>query len=165
MQHQPLNVLVLCTGNSCRSVLGEALFNHLGAGRFKAFSAGSHPLGRINQNALATLARHGLPTEGYTSQSWDEFADAGIDIMISVCDSAAGEPCPAYLGSTLRGHWGLVDPGHVTGNPEVIEAAFEVAYKTMEKRIQHLLALPVEDMSREALTEALNSIGKITLES
>lgn len=163
MNQSPLNVLVVCTGNSCRSVLGEALFNHLGAGRFRAFSAGSHPIGRINANALATLARHGLPTEGYTSQSWDEFEDAQIDIMISVCDSAAGEACPVYLGSAIRGHWGLQDPAHVSGSPEVIEAAFEAAYATMKNRIQQLLALPVETLSRAELTEALNKIGTETV--
>lgn len=159
MTQKPLNILVLCTGNSCRSVLGEALFNHLAAGRFKAYSAGSHPLGRINTGALATLARHGLPTEGYISQSWDEFEDKQIDIMISVCDSAAGETCPVYLGAAIRGHWGVSDPGHVEGSTEVIEAAFEATYATLEKRIQHLLALPVETLSKTELTAALNKIG------
>lgn len=160
---RPLNVLVLCTGNSCRSVLGEALFNHLGAGRFRAFSAGSHPVGRINANALATLARHGLPTEGYRSQSWDEFEDADIDIMISVCDSAAGEACPVYLGKAVRGHWGLPDPAHVEGSAEEVEAAFEATYAALERRIHQLLALPVESLSRNELAEALNKIGAETL--
>jgi arsenate reductase (thioredoxin) len=158
-EQKPLHVLVLCTGNSCRSVLGEALFNHLGAGRLRASSAGSHPIGRINQNALATLDRHGLPTEGYISQSWDEFEDADIDIMISVCDSAAGEACPAYLGKAVRGHWGLADPAHVQGTPEEVEAAFEATYAAMEKRISQLLALPFENFSRQALADALNRIG------
>ena len=162
MATRPLNLLVLCTGNSCRSVLGEALFNHLSQGRFKAFSAGSHPLGRINPDALATLARHGLPTEGYVSQSWDEFEDADIDIMISVCDSAAGEACPAYLGKAVRGHWGLSDPGHVKGTEEEVIAAFEATYATLEKRIHQLLALPVESLSRQELSEALNKIGTET---
>jgi len=159
MSQKPLNILVLCTGNSCRSVLGEALFNHLSRGRFKAFSAGSHPIGRINAGALATLARHGLPTEGYRSQSWNEFEDADIDILISVCDSAAGEACPVYLGKATRGHWGLSDPGHVKGSPEEIEAAFEATYATLEKRIHQLLALPVETMDKAELAAALNKIG------
>jgi arsenate reductase len=159
MSQRPLNVLVLCTGNSCRSVLGEALFNHLAAGRFKAFSAGSHPIGRINANALATLARHGLPTEGYTSKSWDALEEAQIDIMISVCDSAAGEACPVYLGQAVRGHWGLPDPAHVEGSAEEIEAAFEATYAALEKRIHQLLALPVESLSRQELAAALNAIG------
>jgi arsenate reductase len=159
---RPLNILVLCTGNSCRSVLGEALINHLGGDRCRAFSAGSHPVGRINENALATLARHGLPTEGYRSQSWDEFEDARIDILISVCDSAAGETCPVYLGQAVRGHWGLPDPAHVTGSPEVIEAAFEATYAALERRIHKLLALPIETLSRAELAEALNRIGAET---
>jgi arsenate reductase len=156
---RPLNILVLCTGNSCRSVLGEALFNHLGAGRLKAFSAGSHPLGRVNANALATLARHGLPTTGYQSQSWDEFEGADIDILITVCDSAAGETCPAYLGSAIRGHWGLSDPAHVTGSPEAVEAAFEATYAALEQRVRALLALPFEALSRPELAAALARIG------
>ncbi|MGY6215795.1 arsenate reductase ArsC [Methylolobus aquaticus] len=160
MNTRPLNILVLCTGNSCRSVLGEALINHLSAGRFRAYSAGSHPVGRINTNALATLARHGLPTEGYTSKSWDDLGDTPIDIMISVCDSAAGETCPAYLGTAVRGHWGLPDPAHVTGSPDVVEAAFEETYAALEKRIGQLLALPVETMSRTDLAAALNRIGE-----
>ncbi len=159
MTQKPLNVLVLCTGNSCRSVLGEALFNHLGAGRFRAFSAGSHPVGRINENALATLKRHGLPTDGYWSKSWDALEDKQIDIMISVCDSAAGETCPVYLGTAIRGHWGLPDPAHVTGSPEAIEAAFEATYAALEKRIHQLLALPVETLSGPELSAALNHIG------
>lgn len=159
MNTKPINVLVLCTGNSCRSILGEALINHLGKGRFRAYSAGSRPVGKVNENALATLARHGLPTEGYSSQSWEEFEETPIDILITVCDSAAGEACPVYLGTAVRGHWGLPDPAHVTGSREVVEAAFEATYAALEKRIQKLLALPVETMSRQELTEALNRIG------
>jgi arsenate reductase len=156
------NVLILCTGNSCRSILGEALLNHLGGDRFRAFSAGSRPVGKINENALATLARHGLPTEGYRSQSWDEFENARIDILISVCDSAAGEACPVYLGTAVRGHWGLPDPAHVTGSPEAVEAAFEATYAALERRIHKLLALPLEALSRAELAEVLNRIGAET---
>lgn len=158
-----LNVLILCTGNSCRSVLGEALINHLGGDRFRAFSAGSHPTGKVNANALATLARHGLSTEGFSSQSWDEFDDKDIDIAITVCDSAAGEVCPVYLNNAVRAHWGLPDPAHVDGSAEVIEAAFEATYAALEKRIRQLLALPVETMSKPDLTGALNKIGAETL--
>ncbi len=157
-----LKVLILCTGNSCRSVLGEALINHLGGDRFQAFSAGSHPAGKVNANALATLARHGISTEGFSSQSWDEFDDKGIDIAITVCDNAAGEACPVYLNDVIRAHWGLPDPAHVTGSPEVIEEAFETTYAALEKRIHQLLALPVETMSKPELTEALNKIGAET---
>lgn len=159
VNQKPMNVLVLCTGNSCRSILGEALINHLGAGRLRAYSAGSHPVGKVNPNALAALARHGLPTEGYSSQSWDEFEDMPIDILITVCDSAAGESCPVYLGRAVKAHWGLPDPAHVQGSPEVIEAAFESTYTALEKRIQRLLALPIEKMSKSELGEALNRIG------
>jgi arsenate reductase len=158
----PLKVLVLCTGNSCRSVLGEALINHLGQGRFLAYSAGSHPVGKVNENALATLARHGLPTEGYRSQSWDKFEDAAIDILITVCASADGETCPVYLGSAVRGHWGLPDPAHVQGTPEEVEAAFEATYAALERRIHRLLDLPVETLSGPELADALNRIGRET---
>lgn len=154
-----LNVLVLCTGNSCRSVLGEALFNHLGKGRIQAYSAGSHPLGRININALATLARHGLPTEGYKSQSWDEFVDHRIDIAITVCDNAAGEVCPVYLNSAIRAHWGLPDPAHVEGTEAEVIAAFENTYSALEKRIKEMLALPLEDLTDNELKILLNDIG------
>jgi arsenate reductase len=144
-------------------VLGEALINHLGGDRFQAFSAGSHPTGKVNSNALATLARHGISTEGFSSQSWDEFEGKGINIAITVCDSAAGEVCPVYLNNVVRAHWGLPDPAHVTGSQEVIDAAFEATYAALEKRIHQLLALPVETMSRSELTEALNKIGLETV--
>ncbi|MBL6986315.1 MAG: arsenate reductase ArsC [Methylobacter sp.] len=154
-----LNVLILCTGNSCRSVLGEALINHLSGGRFRAFSAGSHPTGKVNPNALATLARHGIPTEGFTSQSWDEFDDKDIDIAITVCDSAAGEVCPVYLKHVIRAHWGLPDPAHVTGSTEQVEAAFEATYDALLARINKMLALPLEDMTKAEAEKALNDIG------
>jgi arsenate reductase (thioredoxin) len=154
-----LNILILCTGNSCRSVLGEALINHLAGDRFKAYSAGSHPTGKVNENALATLARNGLPTEGYTSQSWDEFADKKIDIAITVCDQAAGESCPVYLNSTIKAHWGLPDPAHVTGSEEEIIQAFQATYDALYARIRKMLALPIEDMSGAEITKALNLIG------
>jgi len=162
MTQPPLNILILCTGNSCRSILGEALINHLGGDRFRAFSAGSHPTGQVNANALATLARHDLPTDGYSSKSWDVFTEGQIDIMISVCDSAGSESCPVYLGKAVRGHWGLPDPAHVSGSPEIIEAAFEATYQALEKRIAQLLALPVESLSKQGLTAALNKIGTET---
>lgn len=160
MAASPLKVLVLCTSNSCRSVLGEALLNHLGAGRLTAFSAGSHPIGRINANALATLARHDLPTAGYQSQSWDAFEGEDIDLLISVCDAAAGEACPVYLGKAVRGHWGLPDPTHVKGTPETIITAFEATYTALEQRIRKLLDLPFETMSGPELAAAVNRIGE-----
>ncbi len=155
-----LNVLVLCTGNSCRSVMGEALLNHLGKGRITAFSAGSHPLGKINEGALATLRRHQLPDTGYKSQSWEEFFDQPIDIVITVCDNAAAETCPVYLNKAVRVHWGVSDPGHVEGSEEEKIAAFEETFAILKNRVEQMLALPLEDMTEQALTEKLNQIGK-----
>jgi arsenate reductase len=160
MSQKPYNVLVLCTGNSCRSVMGEALVNHLGAGRFKASSAGSNPIGRINAGALATLARHDLPTEGYTSKSWEALEGIDFDILIAVCDSAAGETCPVYLSSAIRTNWGVTDPGHVEGTPEEVIAAFEATFATLKHRITRLVELPIESMSREQLSEELDRIGQ-----
>ena len=157
-----LNVFVICTGNSCRSVMGEALFNHLGQGRIKAFSAGSHPIGSINTGALATLKRHGLPTEGYKSQSWEEFENQAMDIVITVCDNAAGETCPVYLTKAVRAHWGVSDPGHVEGTEAEKIAAFEQTFATLELRIKKMLELPLETMPREELATELNAIGKLT---
>ncbi len=153
------NVLVLCTGNSCRSVIGEALFNHLGVGRINAFSAGSFPVGKINPNALATLGNHGLPTEGFSSQSWDEFAEQTIDIVITVCDNAARETCPVYLNNAISAHWGLADPAHVTGTAEQIKAAFENTYAIMESRVKKMLALPLDDLTDAQLSKQLNDIA------
>lgn len=155
-------VFVICTGNSCRSVMGEALFNHFGQGRIKAFSAGSHPLGKINQDTLATLARHGLPTEGYTSQSWDDFADQPMDIVITVCDSAAGEVCPLYLTNAVRAHWGVPDPSHVNGTDTEKLDAFEHTFATLDLRIKKMLTLPLESLSPDVLARELNAIGQLT---
>lgn len=155
-----LNVLILCTGNSCRSILGEALINHLGGNRLRAFSAGSHPTGKINENALATLKRHGIAADGFSSQSWDEFNGKNIDIAITVCDQAAGEACPAFLNSTARAHWGLPDPAHVKGTEEQIKAAFESTYQALKQRINKMLALPIEQLSATELANELNEIGK-----
>ncbi len=156
-----INVFVICTGNSCRSVMGEALFNHLGHDRVKAYSAGSHPIGRINQGALATLTRHGLPTNGYQSQSWEDFENQQMDITITVCDSAAGETCPAYLTKSIQAHWGVSDPGHTEGTEEEKIAAFEETFRILKLRVMKMLALPLETMSTDALTVELNAIGKL----
>jgi len=156
-----VNILVLCTGNSCRSVLGEALLNHLGSGRVKAYSAGSKPIGRTNVNAVKVLAKHGVNTDGFTSQSWDDFDKHQIDIAITVCDNAANEQCPVYMESIVRGHWGLFDPAHLEGTEAEIDAAFEKAYAVTESRVKAFLALPFEEISPEKLTEELNKIGLI----
>ena len=157
-----LNVFVICTGNSCRSVMGEALVNHLGQGRLKAFSAGSNPIGRINTGALATLQRHNLPTKGYQSQSWEDFEDTPMDIVITVCDNAAGETCPVYLTKAVRAHWGVSDPGHVEGTDEEKIAAFEQTFATLKLRVAKMLELPLETMPAEKLRNELNVIGKLT---
>jgi arsenate reductase len=160
-------VLVLCTGNSARSILGEALFNHLGGGRFRAFSAGSQPAGRVNPVALETLARHGIPwpNGGHPrSKSWDEFAVPGappIDFIFTVCASAAGEACPVWPGHPATAHWGIADPAHVEPLAARREA-FETAYRLLRQRIEAFVKLPLETMSTAQVQVAA---GKIHAES
>ena len=155
------NVLVLCTGNSARSILGEALFNHLGQGRVRAFSAGSQPSGKVNPVAPETLGKHGVPLQAEVrSKSWDEFTVPGapkIDYIFTVCASAAGETCPIWPGHPTTAHWGIADPAHV----EPMEArreAFEVAYQALEKRIKAFLALDLEFMSTKDVATAAQLI-------
>jgi arsenate reductase len=140
-----VNVLFLCTGNSCRSLISEAVFNHLAPADWHAISAGSQPTGKLNERALALLASKGIPTEGYYSKSWDNLL-APPDIVVTVCASAAGETCPAYLGPVLRTHWGVDDPSHVVGTEEEINAAFETAYAILRARIEAFLALPLAEL-------------------
>lgn len=154
-----LNILVLCTGNSCRSIIGEAMLNHFGRGRIQACSAGSHPLGRLNAGAVALLQRHGISTEGLTSKSWNALENQPIDIAVTVCDNAAGETCPVYMNPIPKAHWGTVDPGHVKGSEEEVIAAFEDTYRRFEQRIEQLLALPIETLSAQELAAKLNEIG------
>lgn len=160
MKQAPFNVLVLCTGNSARSILGEALFNHLGGGRFKAYSAGSQPSGKVNPVALETLEKHGVPLPEARSKSWDEFAAPGapeIDFIFTVCASAAGEACPIWLGHPTTAHWGIADPAHV----EPMEArreAFEVAYRLLKQRIEAFVALPIETMTTAEVAQAAKRI-------
>ena len=155
-----MNVLFLCTGNSCRSILGEATFNHLAPPGWTAMSAGSQPTGQVHPRSLALLAREGIATEGYFSKSWDKLPSTP-DIVISVCGNAAGETCPAYLGPVMRTHWGVDDPAHVTGTEEVIEASFMQAYQTLRARIETLFALPLEELKgdRARLKSELDRIG------
>lgn len=157
-----MNVLFLCTGNSCRSLIGEALFNHLAPAGWRALSAGSQPTGKLNERALALLASKGISTEGYYSKSWDALP-ATPDIVVTVCASAAGETCPAYLGPVLRTHWGVEDPSHVVGSEQEIEAAFEQAYAILRARIEAFLALPLDALKgeRAAFKEALDRIGQL----
>lgn len=157
MTDTPRTVLFLCTGNSARSILAEALLNHMGAGRFRAFSAGSQPKGEPHPMALAVLRESGLPTEGLSSKSWSEFAAPGappIDLVITVCDNAAGESCPVWPGRPIAAHWGIEDPAAVEGEGQ--RAAFERALQFLRNRISLLLALPDEGI--DAL--ALKAIGK-----
>lgn len=144
MTDTPINVLVLCTGNSARSVLGEALINHLGGGRWKAYSAGSRPVGRVNPLSLDILAEKGLPTEGYRSKSWDEFAapDAPrMDLVITVCDNAAGEVCPIWPGHPSKIHMGFPDPADAKGSHEEQLAEFRKVYAMIEARVRRLIEL------------------------
>ncbi|MCB1918480.1 MAG: arsenate reductase ArsC [Candidatus Competibacteraceae bacterium] len=157
-----MNVLFLCTGNSCRSILGEATFNHLAPPGWKALSAGSHPTGQVHPRSLALLAREGISTEGYYSKSWDNLP-VTPDIVITVCASAAGETCPAYLGPALRTHWGVEDPAHVTGTDEAINAAFMHAYRVLRNRIEAFLALPLTELQndRARFKSELDRIGAL----
>ena len=161
-----VTVLFLCTGNSCRSVLSEATFNHLAPEGLKAISAGSQPAGQLHPRAVALLHRKGISTEGYFSKSWDGLP-VTPDIVVTVCSSAAGETCPAYLGPVVRTHWGVEDPGHVVGTEEEIEAAFEEAYTIIRARIEAFLALPLNALmtDKAKLKAALDPIGQITAQS
>ena len=135
-------VLFLCTGNSARSIMAEALLNRLGAGRFRAFSAGSQPKGAVHPQALAQLRREGMPTDGFRSKSWDEFAGpqaAPMDLVVTVCDRAAAESCPFWPGAPARAHWSVDDPAAVEGPPEAQARAFERAYRDLEQRIRTLV--------------------------
>ncbi len=157
------NVLVICTGNSCRSIIGEALFNHLGKGRVKAFSAGSHPKGKINPNAVATLENHGISTAGLCSKALDAISGRHIDIVINVCDQAAGEPCPVFLNKAIRVLWSLPDPAEATGTDEEIRDAFERTYNALETRINSMLELPLKVLSEHELIMELNKIGNMNI--
>ncbi|MDS4022286.1 MAG: arsenate reductase ArsC [Candidatus Competibacter sp.] len=157
-----MNVLFLCTGNSCRSILGEATFNHLAPSGWSAMSAGSHPTGQVHPRSLALLAREGISTEGYRSKSWDDLP-VTPDIAITVCASAAGETCPAYLGPVLRTHWGVDDPAHAAGTDAEIDAAFMQAYRTLRTRIEAFFALPLAELQndRARLKAELDRIGAL----
>lgn len=157
-----MNVLFLCTGNSCRSILAEATFNHLAPPGWKAMSAGSQPAGQVNPRSLALLARKGIAAEGYRSKSWDNLP-VTPDVVVTVCSGAAGETCPAYLGSVLRTHWGVDDPAHATGSDADIDAAFTGAYRVLRSRIEAFLALPLEDLrhDRARLKAELDRIGTL----
>lgn len=156
------SVLFLCTGNSCRSILAEATFNHLAPTGWHAVSAGSKPAGYVHPRSLALLAREGIASEGFHSKSWDALSVVP-DIVITVCASAAGETCPVYLGPVLRSHWGVDDPAHAIGNDAQIDAAFMTAYRILRHRIEAFLALPLNKLmsDRPRLKAEMDRIGTL----
>ncbi len=159
----PYNLLFLCTGNSARSIMGEALANQLGKGRFRAFSAGSQPRGEIHPMTLQVLQQAGLSTDSLRSKPWDEFAVPGaprMDLIITVCDKAAGESCPIWPGHPITAHWGVEDPATVTGTPEQVQRAFTNALLLLQHRIGLLLALKIEALDRLVLETRVREIGQ-----
>jgi protein-tyrosine-phosphatase len=163
MNDRPYHVLFLCTGNSARSILAEAILNDRGKGRFQAFSAGSHPKGAVHPLALALLERTGLPTQGLRSKAWDEFAQPGappLDFVFTVCDNAAGEVCPIWPGQPMTAHWGQPDPAAVEGTDLDKANAFREAFRTLGRRIDLFLSLPLATLDRLALGNKVREIGK-----
>jgi arsenate reductase len=160
---KPYNVLILCTGNSARSIIGEALFNTMGAGRFKAYSAGSHPTGRVNPFAIEQVRALRYPVENLRSKSWDEFAAPGapqLDFVITVCDNAAGETCPLWLGQPITAHWGFPDPAAVKGTDDERRAAFAQTLRQMRNRVQLFISLPLETLDSMAIEKKMRDLGK-----
>jgi arsenate reductase len=158
------NILFLCTGNTARSILAEGIMAALGGDRFSAHSAGSHPKGIVNPYAIRALEAGGFPVDGLRSKSWDEFARPGapvMDIVVTVCDNAAGEACPFWPGAPVSAHWGIADPAGVEGSESQKEAAFAKAFGEMRDRIEALLALPLDAMSAETLKAELDRIGRL----
>ncbi len=157
------NVLFLCTGNSARSIMAEAILNRKGKPNFTAYSAGSHPAGHVHPAALKQLAVAHLPTEGFRSKSWDEFAAPGappLDFVFTVCDNAAKEVCPVWPGQPISAHWGIPDPAAVKGSAEAVERAFREAFFLLDRRISLFLSLPLSTLDAMALQKELNSIGR-----
>jgi arsenate reductase (thioredoxin) len=159
----PYTVLFLCTGNSARSIMAEAILNHRGKPGFTAYSAGSHPTGRVSPHALKTLESAGLSTNRLRSKSWDEFARPGaptMDFVFTVCDNAAREVCPVWPGQPLTAHWGVPDPAAVAGSQEQVERAFRDAFVTLDRRIGLLLALPLAGLDQLAIKRQIERIGR-----
>lgn len=159
---RPFNVLFLCTGNSARSILAEAILNRMGRGKFVAYSAGSQPTGQVNRNAIALLKRHNFPTENLRSKSWDEFAKPGspdMDFIFTVCDNAANEVCPIWPGHPMTAHWGVPDPAAVKGDEATVARAFLNAFTLLQRRIELFASLPVQSLDRMSLKRRLDEIG------
>jgi arsenate reductase (thioredoxin) len=160
---RPLNVLFLCTGNSARSILAESIMGAVDPARFRGFSAGSFPSGRVNPFALELLRAHGFPVEGLRSKSWDEFAAPGapeLDFVLTVCDNAAGEACPVWPGRPATAHWGIPDPAAVEGTDEDKRRAFREAFAILKRRIDLFASLPLATLDKLALRSRLRDIGK-----
>jgi arsenate reductase len=164
MQHKTFNVLFLCTGNTARSILAEALLNAMAGTRFNAFSAGSHPKGTVNPYAIELLQKNRLPTQDLRSKSWDEFAQPGapqLDFVFTVCDNAAGEVCPVWPGQPMTAHWGMDDPAAVEGSDEQKRRAFFKAYTELSRRLSIFVSLPMDKLDRLSLQKRLDEIGKV----
>src|SRR5262249_17511196 len=162
MADHPFNVLFLCTGNSARSIMGEAILNKVGAGKFRAYSAGSQPKGRVNPHAIQLLQSLGYETSGFRSKSWSEFAKPGapsLDFAFTVCDNA-GEACPFWPGQPMTAHWGIPDPADAKGSPAEIALAFKDAYRMLHHRIGIFTALPIRSLDQLSLQERLDEIGR-----
>jgi protein-tyrosine-phosphatase len=159
----PFNVLFLCTGNSARSIIAEAILNKIGAGRFRAYSAGSQPKGEVNPHTIALLKGLGFDTSRFRSKSWTEFAARGaskLDFIFTVCDNAAGEACPVWPGQPMTAHWGIPDPAEAKGTPAEIAQAFADAYRMLNQRIGIFTALPIASLDRLTLQSRLREIGR-----
>jgi arsenate reductase len=162
MSEKVYNVLFICTHNSARSIMAEGLLNSIGRGKFVAYSAGSHPAGQVNPYALKTLARLRIPTDGYRSKDWDEFARTGapvMDFVFTVCDNAAGEVCPVWPGQPMTAHWGVPDPAALQGTDEEKAKAFWDSAVTLKRRIELMLALPLNSLDRLAIQREIKEIG------
>jgi arsenate reductase len=163
MSDRTINVLFLCTGNSARSIMAEAILNAVGGGRFRAYSAGSHPNGKVNPFALAQIRKAGLSTKGYRSKSWDEFAQPDapkIDFVFTVCSDAAGEVCPIWPGHPMTAHWGVEDPAAFQGTDNQMARFFATIYTQLYSRIRILTSLPLDKLDRVATQQKLHEIGK-----
>ena len=164
MAERVYNILFLCTGNSARSIMAEAILNRLGKGRFRAFSAGSHPAGQVNPLAVEQLRRANLPLDGLRSKNWDEFAapdSPHLDFVFTVCDKAAGEVCPVWPGRPMTAHWGIEDPAAVEGSEEAKRRAFSLAFSQLNRRISIFLNLPLTKLDAMALKRKLDDIGRL----
>lgn len=165
MADKNYKVLFICTGNTARSIIAEGVMSEAGAARgFRAYSAGSHPKGTVHPLALKVLADHHIPTDGFRSKRWEEFAEAGapeFDFVITVCDQAAGEACPVWPGQPMTAHWGMPDPAAVEGTDEVKEKAFRDTFITMKRRIDLMLALPLQSLDRMAIQKQVKDIGSL----